>query len=244
MPADATAVSSRSDALSMKGRTLSVTRVRVLRADATAIGEQLKLWAARMPQAVRGMAAVIDSDVDADLPALLKTLREVGMQPLAVSEGPLAASAAALGLAVVSPDVGTRAVAGEGVEPARPKAASARKSDAAAAVHRPARIVTEPVRSGQQIYAKNADLVVLSHVSAGAELVADGCVHVYGRLSGRAIAGASGDETARVFCARLEAELLAVAGIYAVAEQMKEGPRGAPAQAWLENGRLRIEKLA
>lgn len=241
MPADAPAVSSRSDALSMKGRTLPVTRVRVLRADAPAFERQLKLWAARMPQAVRGMAVVIDAEVEADLPMLLQALRKVGMQPLAVSEGPLAAAGAALGLAVVSPDSGGRGSAA----PAQPRArAGEPAAPATVEVHRPTRIVTEPVRSGQQIYAKHADLVVLSHVSAGAELVADGCVHVYGRLSGRAIAGASGDETARIFCTRMEAELVAVAGIYAVAEQMKEGPRGASAQAWLEHGHLRIEKLA
>ncbi len=97
------------------------------------------------------------------------------------------------------------------------------------------------MRSGQQIYAEHGDLVLLNTVSPGAEVIADGCVHVYGKLSGRAIAGARGDESARIFCRKMEAELVAIAGIYAVSEQMKESPRGAAAMAYLEQGRLKIE---
>lgn len=244
MPADSTALSSRGDALAMKGRMLSVTRVRVLSADAAAIAAQLDLWASRVPQAMRGMAVVVDSDIDADLPALLQQLRAVGMQPLAVSEGPLAPAARAAGLAVVTSDSGARPARSQPQAAAPEAPESPAPAPAEGALHRPARIVAEPVRSGQQVYAQGADLVVLSHVSPGAELIADGCVHVYGRLSGRAIAGACGDETARIFCSRMEAELVAVAGVYAVAEQIKEAPRGLPAQAWLDHGRLRIEPLA
>ena len=109
------------------------------------------------------------------------------------------------------------------------------------AVGKPAKIISEPVRSGQQIYADGADLIVLNTVSPGAEVIADGCVHIYGALRGRAIAGARGDETARVFCRKMEAELIAIAGIYAVSEQINAGPRGQAAQAWLDRGQLKIE---
>ena len=80
-------------ALEIKGRMLSITRVRVLDADATAIRSQLEQFARQMPQAVKGMAVVIDSEFDTDLAAMLETMRGIGMQPLAVSEGPLAAAA-------------------------------------------------------------------------------------------------------------------------------------------------------
>lgn len=254
MPADSSvsssATSTRSDALALQGRMLSVTRVRVLNPDVGAIRAQLSAWAAQMPQAVRGMAVVVDSDVETDLGAVLEQLREVGMQPVGVSEGPLAQAARAAGLAVLPPDNGRnpKARAETSARPKRQEAAAQQAKAAAAdpppaVAHAAARTVLEPVRSGQQIHAQNSDLIVLSSVSAGAELIADGCIHVYGRLSGRAIAGASGDESARIFCSRLEAELLAVAGIYAVAEQIQEAPRGAPAQAWLDNGELRIESL-
>lgn len=221
-------------ALEIKGRMLSITRVRVLDPDSAAIHAHIEQLAKQMPQAVKGMAVVIDSEFDTDLPALLEAMRGVGMQPLAVSDGPLAAAAKSLGLAVVSKDSGKAAAP----EPAK---AAPQAAQAAASPRRAARIITEPVRSGQQIYAEHGDLVVLNTVSPGAEVIADGCVHVYGKLAGRAIAGARGDEGARVFCRKLEAELIAIAGIYAVSEQIKDGPRGASAMAYLEHGRLKIE---
>ena len=112
-----------------------------------------------------------------------------------------------------------------------------------AAPRRSARVVMEPIRSGQQVYAESADLIVMNTVSPGAEVIADGCVHVYGALRGRAIAGARGDAEARVFCRRMEAELLAVAGIYAVADQMQGALKGQAVQALLVDGTLKIEKL-
>jgi len=223
-------------ALEIKGRMLSITRVRVLDPDAAAIRAQLEQLAKQMPQAVKGMSVVIDSEFDLDLPALLQSLRGLGIQPLGVSEGPLAAAAKSLGLPVVSRDSGKAAAA-----PPAPEKPQAAEPKASAAATRPARIVAEPVRSGQQIYAEHSDLVLLNTVSPGAEVIADGCVHVYGKLAGRAIAGARGDESARIFCRRMEAELVAIAGIYAVSEQMKDSPRGTAAMAYLEQGRLKIE---
>lgn len=211
---------------------LSITRVRVLDGDSAAQTAQLAESAKQMPQALKGMAVIIDSDIETDLPGLLVALRSVGIQPIGVSEGPLAAMARAQGLAVVSKDSGKSAAATPRAEAPPPTLAAARK---------PARVISEPVRSGQQIYADDCDLIVLTTVSPGAEVIADGCIHVYGKLSGRAIAGAKGDETARVFCRKLEAELIAIAGIYAVADQIKDGPRGQAAQAYLDGGRLKIE---
>lgn len=215
---------------------LPITRARVLIADSAAIRAQLAEMVRQMPQAVKGMAVVIDSDIAADLEALLAALREVGIQPLAVSEGPLAEAARAVGLPVVSKDSGKSAAA-----PTPAPAPVAAPPPVAAAARRPARVVDEPVRSGQQIYAEGCDLIVLNTVSPGAEVIADGCIHVYGKLAGRALAGVKGDESARVFCRKLDAELIAIAGIYAVAEQIKAGPVNEPAQAWLVDGRLKIE---
>ncbi len=228
-------------ALELKGRMLPITRVRVLEADTAAIRAQLADLVRQMPQAVKGMAVVIDSDIAADLDALLAALREVGIQPLAVSEGPLAAAARALGLPVVSKDSGKSPAAAAPAPVAAPVAAPPPAPPAASAGRRPARVVEDPVRSGQQIYAEGCDLIVLNTVSPGAEVIADGCIHVYGKLAGRALAGVKGDESARVFCRKLDAELIAIAGIYAVAEQIKAGPKDAPAQAYLVDGRLKIE---
>ena len=104
----------------------------------------------------------------------------------------------------------------------------------------PALVVTEPVRSGRQIYAANADLIVLAPVSPGAELLADGNIHVYGTLRGRALAGLSGDVNARIFAQSLEAELISIAGLYRVAEDIEPAARGKAAQVYREGDALRI----
>jgi septum site-determining protein MinC len=105
-----------------------------------------------------------------------------------------------------------------------------------------ARLVTGPVRSGTQIYARGTDLVVTASVSPGAELVADGNIHVYGPLRGRALAGASGDTGARIFCSRLDAELVSIAGRYLVSEQLPAEQRGFPVQIALVDDQLTITR--
>jgi septum site-determining protein MinC len=106
------------------------------------------------------------------------------------------------------------------------------------------RLVTAPVRSGAQIYARGADLIVTASVSAGAELIADGHIHVYGTLRGRAIAGAQGDSEARIFCKRLEAELVSVAGRYLVSENIAREYLGQAVQISLDEDRLAITRTA
>lgn len=228
-----------SKALEFKGRMLSLTRVRVLDPSLPAIAAQLRDFARQMPQAVQGMPVVLEADRAMDLGGVIATLREVGMQPLGVADGPLAESARAWGLAVLPAADAKAASRAAAPEPAPVPPAPA----ASGGARRATRVVTEPVRSGQQIYAPDGDLVILNQVGAGAEVAADGCIHVYGILRGRAIAGARGETSARIFCRRFEADLVAVAGVYAVAEQLQGDLRGRPAQVSLADGKLKIEKL-
>ncbi|ENF8748824.1 septum site-determining protein MinC [Vibrio fluvialis] len=85
----------------------------------------------------------------------------------------------------------------------------------------PTKIVRTPIRSGQQVYAKDGDLVILNHVSPGAEVIADGSIHIHGTLRGRAIAGASGQKEARIICHDLQAELVSIAGNYWLSDQIE-----------------------
>lgn len=105
------------------------------------------------------------------------------------------------------------------------------------------KVITSPVRSGQQLYARNADLVVIGHVSAGAELVADGNIHVYGMMRGRALAGASGNDKARILCTQLSAELLSIAGNYWLMDQIPAQYAGQSACLTLSDGVLSISTL-
>jgi septum site-determining protein MinC len=104
-------------------------------------------------------------------------------------------------------------------------------------------VVRQPVRSGQVIYAQNADLVVLAPVNAGAQVVADGHVHIYAKLRGRAVAGAKGLRDARIFCQKLEAELVAVSDVYMSADEIPPALRGKPAQIYFENGECKAAPL-
>ena len=104
------------------------------------------------------------------------------------------------------------------------------------------RLITQPVRSGTQIYVRGADLVVTAPVSPGAEIMADGNIHVYAALRGRALAGAGGDAEAQIFCSRLEAELVSIAGHYLVSDQIPPEHRGLPVQIALVDDRLTIER--
>lgn len=107
----------------------------------------------------------------------------------------------------------------------------------------PGMMHSTPVRSGQQIYADNRDLTVLTTVGAGAEVIADGSVHIYGPLRGRALAGAQGNEQARIFCREFHAELVAIAGHYKVLEDVPKELRGKAVQVWLDDGQINIAAL-
>lgn len=104
-------------------------------------------------------------------------------------------------------------------------------------------VLKTPLRSGQVIYAEQTDAVVLAPVNAGAEIIADGNIHIYSSLRGRALAGAHGNEDARIFCKSLNADLVAIAGCYLRSDEIPEARRGKPAQIYLENGNLVVSDL-
>ena len=162
------------------------------------------------------------------------TLALIGVQN---AEPAQLGAAAAAGLASFAPSA---------TQPARRAAPRAGAAVAPVAPAPPpraaARLITTPVRSGTQIYARGTDLVVTASVSPGAELVADGNIHVYGPLRGRALAGASGDTEARIFCSRLEAELVSIAGTYLVSDQLPPEQRGLAVQIALVDDRLTVTR--
>jgi len=101
-------------------------------------------------------------------------------------------------------------------------------------------LIDAPVRSGQAIVHPEGDVTIVGSVSSGAEIIAAGSIHVYGTLRGRVLAGAYGNQRARIFCRRLDAELIAIDGHYIVADEVEPHLRKAPIQAWLEGDELKI----
>ncbi len=195
-------------------------------------GEPLSLDVSELPAA----------DVPCDWPALLQVLRGWSLVPVALTgAGALDAAdrqaAQSAGLAIAE---GSAAAPVAAATPSPPAIAPA----AAPVPERYTVVLDRPLRSGQQFYARDADLVVLGLVSHGAEVIADGHIHVYGALRGRAIAGAKGRTDARIFAQSLEAELLAVAGTFRTSEKpLPPEVLAKPAQVRLEGERLVFEPL-
>jgi septum site-determining protein MinC len=203
-----------------------------------------------------GLAATPD---EATARALIDGLRGAGVLPVALAYGTKDndALAEALGLPVLAKfraqyeyadgtpaAAPTAAPAPAAREPAASGRAAAKAAPAAAEKLRaPGRMQKTAVRSGQQLYADGCDLTVLSTVGAGAEVIADGSIHVYGSLRGRALAGAQGNAEARIFCREFHAELVAIAGHYKVLDDIPEKLRGKAVQVWLENDQLKLAAL-
>ena len=220
--------------------TVMVVRAGMLR-DA-AFDQELEQQIGRSPRFFLNAPVVLDlkdtegfttEDEFLDIGEVLRrhTLALVGVQN-ALPEQMTAAAAA--GLAGFAPNA---------TQPSRRTAEPAVVAQPAPTASRAtARLITEPVRSGTQIYARGTDLVVTAAVSPGAELVADGNIHVYGALRGRALAGASGDVEARIFCSRLESELVSIAGRYLVSEQLPPEQHGLAVQISLVDDQLTVTK--
>ncbi|MGE6782042.1 septum site-determining protein MinC [Ensifer adhaerens] len=107
----------------------------------------------------------------------------------------------------------------------------------------PSMVVTQPVRSGQSLFFPEGDVTIIGSVASGAEVVAGGSIHIYGALRGRAMAGTTGNASARIFCRKLEAELIAIDGFYKTADDMEQNLRGKSVQIWLDGEALKAGTL-
>lgn len=231
--------------IEFKGTSLSVVSVVLTTLDMAVLESAVAAMPGGKRRFFDGDAAVLDlgavAEETADWVALLNLLRDYGLQPVATCNGnaALAETAKRAGLVDIA--------AGELARPTR-KAAAPEKAPEPPKAN--TLIVDKPLRSGQRVYAQGGDLILTAMVSAGAEVIADGSIHVYAPLRGRALAGASGDERARVFSTCFAAELVSIAGVYRTFEQgIPEKLAQQPVQVWLEGGNqspltLRMEPLA
>jgi septum site-determining protein MinC len=204
---------------------------------------------ARSPAFFAGRAIVVDvsalPQLKGDLTHLIAQLHGRGIRIMGI-EG---ADPSLLGLGLPPPMSGGRNV-GDVEAPAHgpPEKSSGKSSQAsssAPAKAQPASLLLDaPVRSGQSIVFPDGDVTVVGSVSSGAEIVAGGSIHVYGTLRGRAIAGSMGDARARIYCRKLEAELLAIDGLYKTAEDMDARFRGRAVQVRLEGEAITMESLS
>lgn len=217
--------------IQFKGTALKIIQAQLRTADVALLHAALAELTGNSPDFFENDLAVLDfSNAEslpesADWPAIRQLLRASGLHAaatLGLPEG-LAAAAEQAGLPTISASALSRPARAKAAEAAPPPPAVAESTplpaqEAAPALvpEPPPRTITldKPLRSGQRFYAKGCDLIVTAMVSAGAEVIADGNIHVYAPLRGRALAGASGDKSARIFTTSLEAELVSVAGLY------------------------------
>ncbi|MCB1444934.1 MAG: septum site-determining protein MinC [Rhizobiaceae bacterium] len=128
-------------------------------------------------------------------------------------------------------------------EPASPSAAAPIIQVADSRPSAPSVVIREPVRSGQSVIFPEGDITILGSVASGAEVIAGGSVHVYGALRGRVMAGSLGNGSARIFCRRLEAELLSIDGIYTTADELSADLQGQPVHLWLDGDEIKAQRL-
>jgi septum site-determining protein MinC len=241
---------------------VGIANLRIRTLDVAQLAAEMRERVERAPKLFARAAVILDFGGlmqlpdDATAKALVAALEGAGVHPVALAYGTPENDALAerLGLPVLAKFRSQYERAGETPAP-EPRAAEraaappAREPTPAtvapAADAEPGLVHALPVRSGQQVFAAQRDLTVLAPVGAGAEVVADGSIHVYGALRGRALAGASGFTGARIFCREFHAELVAIAGQYKVLDDVPKALHGKPVQIWLDtNDILQIQPLA
>lgn len=186
--------------------------------------------------------AEIDDDAEVDFPWLVGLLRGYGMIPFGVRGAGSGQKEMAelMDLAILADQSSKKNTT---KKPASTPAAAHKRADVASVAAQKSRLITTPVRSGQRVYAPDGDLIITAQVSSGAEVIADGNIHIYGTLRGRALAGVKGNRDARIFCHNLQAELVAVAGQYRVNDDLADEQRDCPVQIHLDDNRLIVKPL-
>lgn len=222
-----------SSAFLLKGSLFTLSLIQLLQADPRLIGQQLEKLTSKSPNFFKNAPIVIDLEKimgkhdNIDFVQIKAELEKFGLFPIGVRYGTPAEQQAAIaaGLGILAPS-------------------KAEKSKEASQSRVETKIISQPIRSGQQIISQ-ADLVILGSVSAGAEILAGGNIHIYGTLRGRAIAGTAGNQEARIFCHKLEAELISIAGVYKLNEDWTiDSAQEMGIQVLLEEGKLVVRGIS
>lgn len=230
---------------------VGIANLRIRTLDVPRLVREMQDRVTRAPKLFGHAAVILDFGGLAQTPdlatakALLDGLRSAGVLPVALAYGTseIDLLSQQLGIPLLAKFRAQYETAA--VSPPPPPPPPPARAEPAAPVARPApgRMQRNAVRSGQQLYAENCDLTVLSTVGAGAEVIADGSIHIYGTLRGRALAGAQGNPDARIFCRDFHAELVAIAGHYKVLDDVPMDLRGKAVQVWLEQDQIKIAAL-
>jgi len=238
---------SASQAFEVKGTVSSLTVLRLRTSDVDAIEADLVEKIRPFPQIFNAAPVVVDAAFLDGKPlpweAIARILRASKLVPVAAANVPAAETDPAVSAGFGIVQLGSRLKSIDPEPDAPSPVPAAGSSPVSAPPPQESVLVAQPVRGGQVVYARGVDLVARAPVNAGAQVIADGCIHVWAPLRGRALAGAQGKKDARIFCLSLEAELVSVAGEYVLADEIPDALRGRPAQVFLDGERVRIAPL-
>jgi septum site-determining protein MinC len=229
--------------LEFKSSTFSVPVLVLSSDDLVAIEQQLQEKISLAPEFFRESPLVLDLQAlnkqgfDIDVAALTDIVRKAGLLPIGVRGGNVQQNKQALALLIP-----VYSIHSSGVTAETQKQKTIMPTPEPVADNASTTLLTQPIRSGQRIYS-SGDLIILAQVSAGAEIMAEGNIHVYSTLRGRALAGVQGNPEARIFCSDLQAELISIAGNYKVSEDLDESVRKKPVQIYLQNHTLIIKDI-
>jgi septum site-determining protein MinC len=241
-------------AFELKGASLDLVVMALKTADLDALDAELAGQTARSPHLFDRDLLALDlsalrdlSRESLDIARLVDLLRAYKMQPVVVQGGSPSQMAQALMMGLMPADLSESPAARAAPSAARQQQQPPQRPMAPAAVAAAetlALVIDKPLRAGQQVYARGRDLVVLAAVNPGAEVIADGNIHVYATLRGRAIAGAKGNTNARIFSICMEPQLVSIAGTYRTSEYpLPDGVQGCAALVSLDGDKLLIEAL-
>ena len=253
MSAASSPTAPRLEPFRLRGANFNLLVLRLLdhRAEAVvpALGDQFRRAPGflRFAPIVIGLDDIQASPAEVDFAGLVQGLRAIEIVPVGTTGGTPEMRNAAMGAGLPP----LRMAAGkesdvplaEPAAPAEPQAAPPAPDPQPLGLQRPAMIVDQPVRAGTRIWAQGTDLIVIGTVNPGAEVIADGNIHVYGRLLGRAIAGGQAETGARVFATHFDPELVSIAGYYAVREGLGDAPIGKAVMAMLVGEHMRFDPL-
>jgi septum site-determining protein MinC len=256
MSIDTSVSKTQKTAIDLKSSSFNVPALVLASAKLSDIRQELQLKISQAPDFFKYSPLLIDlhelskQPAEIDLHGLIKLLRELRFIPIAVSGGNAKQNETAieLGLAIQSVHSLTNAVTQvrAKIPFAQPQVAEVEPDPEpvveAVVTESGNKLITQPIRSGQRVYAKG-DLTILAPVNPGAEIIAEGNIHVYAPLRGRALAGVKGDTGCYIFCSDLQAELISIAGIYCLHDDLDKSFQHHLVQIYLENESLLIKKL-
>lgn len=231
----------------MRARMVSLTVLELFGSDLEELERQLQEKTAQAPAFFRHAPLLLDFenfDAEVDITWLDSACKLIGANDfvhvgITGADPALEDAARSQGLAIWPPGGGVRQdPESKQTQPEKPQEASPQTPEQSVT-----KVLHQQVRSGQRVYAQGGDLIVLASVNTGAEILADGNIHVYGTLRGRALAGVQGNESARIFCHDLQADLVAIAGFYVINDDLPADKRNKAVQIFLDHERVQIESL-